>query len=46
MSPLVATQFSDKEKWSYFFFISLGLATVNIVTIYTAFGSERVDSKF
>lgn len=46
VAPLVATQFSEMQKWSYFFFISLGLALVNIITIYMSFGSERIESQF
>lgn len=46
VAPLVATQFSEMQKWSYFFFISLGLALINIITIYVSFGSERIESQF
>lgn len=46
VAPLVATQFSEMQKWSYFFFISLGLALINIITIYMSFGSERIESQF
>jgi len=44
VAPLVATQFSEMEKWSYFFFISLGLALINVITIYASFGSERIET--
>lgn len=46
VAPLVATQFSEMQKWSYFFFISLGLALINIITIYMSFGSERIESQY
>lgn len=44
-SPFISTQFATMEKWSYFFFISLGLAVMNLICLTTTFGFERSEGK-
>ncbi|GME96697.1 unnamed protein product [Ambrosiozyma monospora] len=46
VSPLIATAMVNSGvKWSYFYFILLGLGTFNLINLWLAFGGCEVDMK-
>jgi fucose permease len=42
-APLVATQFSHSRRWSFFYLISLGIATTNVAALTTVFRFKTQD---
>jgi fucose permease len=42
-APLAATHFSHLKHWSYYYFISLGVATINTIIQITVFRFKNQD---
>lgn len=42
-APLAATQFAQLPHWSYFYFISMGLATCSFASSLYAFRLQRME---
>ncbi|KAH7338420.1 MFS general substrate transporter [Rhizoctonia solani] len=45
ISPLVATQFAQRPRWSFHYLTSLGLSVTNAVVLFTVFKLRRQDGK-
>ncbi|KAI5118166.1 hypothetical protein M0805_005788 [Coniferiporia weirii] len=43
ISPLVATQFAATERWSMFYFISMGIGLLNVALLILVFRFERLE---